>query len=49
MENILIVLNVEDIPVAVQISATLPSYKAYCFDPILLDRMMVAGLTAALI
>lgn len=44
MENILIVLNVEDIPVAAQISTTLASYKAYCFDPILLDRMMVSGL-----
>ena len=47
MENILIVLNVEDIPVARQVSASLESYKAYCFDPILLDRMIVAGLAHA--
>lgn len=44
MENLLIVLNTEDIPVALQVAGSVASYKAYCFDPILLDRMLIAGL-----
>ncbi len=47
MENILIILNIDDIPAAVQLAATLTSYKTFTFDPVLLDRIMVAGLQNA--
>lgn len=47
MANILIILNVEDIAPAQQVAATLESYQTYTFDPILLDRIMVAGLANA--
>lgn len=44
MEQILIILNAEDIAIAQQVAVNLPTYQTWTFDPILLDRIMVAGL-----
>lgn len=40
MDNILVIINSHDIPPALLIAATLPSYKTYTFDPGLVDKLI---------
>ena len=47
MEQLLIILHQDDIPVAQQVAASLPAYQSLTFDPVLLDRIIAAGLQGA--
>lgn len=44
MDNILIILSALDIPAALQAAGHLPEYKAYVFDPHVLDAVEKSGL-----
>lgn len=49
MDNLLVILHNDDIGPARQIAATLDSCRVLTFDPILLDRIRLAGLPAELV
>ena len=44
MNNVIVIINVGDIPAAVAVSKNLSDYVVYIFDPVLEDRVAASGL-----
>ena len=44
MEDVLVIIHAEDIPVAERLVASLPSYRVYTFDPVLVDLIAMSKL-----
>lgn len=47
MENVIVIIRREDIPIAVLIAKDLSSYRVYTFDPCMLDPIIQNGFTNA--
>ena len=47
MENVIVIIRREDIPIATLIAKDLPSYRVYTFDPCMLDPIIQSGFSNA--